>query len=149
MQITRVTVEFSSEPKAHPVRDALQLLDRDGSCTVRVETDDGIVGESRTYFGRVASSPGLLAAIVTEQLGPAVIGMDPFLVRDVRRRLWELTDYQGSSGLTLFGISAIDVALWDLMARRWTSRCGSCSERRAPRSPPTRWWGGSNSTSRG
>jgi len=65
----------------------------------------------------VASSPRLPAAIVTDQLGPAVVGMDPFLVRDVRRRLWELTDYQGSTGLTLFGISAIDVALSDLMAK--------------------------------
>jgi L-alanine-DL-glutamate epimerase-like enolase superfamily enzyme len=117
VKITRVTVEFGSEPKRHPVRDALQVLDRDGSCTVRVETDDGVVGESRTYFGRVASSPGLLAAIVGEQLGPAVVGLDPFLVRDIRRRLWELTDYQGSTGLTLFGIAAIDVALWDLMGR--------------------------------
>lgn len=117
MKITRVGVEFASARKPHPVRDALQLLDRDGSCTVRIETDDGVVGESRTYFGRVASSPGLLAAIVTELLGPAVIGMDPFLVRDVRRRLWELTDYQGSTGLVLFGISAIDVALWDLMGK--------------------------------
>jgi len=117
MKISRVVVEFTSVPKPHPVRDAIQLLDRDGSCTVRIETDDGPVGESHTYFGRVASSPGLLAAIVSEQLGPAVIGMDPFLVRDVRRRLWELTDYQGSTGLTLFGISAIDVALWDLMGK--------------------------------
>jgi len=117
MQITRVDVEISSAPKSHPVRDAIQLLDRNGHVRVRVQTDEGVSGRSDTYFGRVESSPRLLAAMIEELLGPAVVGADPFAVRAVRDRLWRLTDYQGSAGLTCFGIAAIDVALWDLMGR--------------------------------
>ena len=117
MKITNVVVSVRSEPKAHPVRDAIQLLDRDGSVTVRIETDDGVTGESRTYFGRGDASPGLLGRLVTEMLTPAVLGHDPFLVREIRRELWTLTDYQGSAGLSAFGIAAIDVALWDLVGK--------------------------------
>ncbi|MBB3329151.1 L-alanine-DL-glutamate epimerase-like enolase superfamily enzyme, partial [Friedmanniella antarctica] len=64
MKITSVTTTVSSVAKDHPVRDAIQTLDRDGRCLVRIETDDGVVGESSTYFGREEASPALLAHLV-------------------------------------------------------------------------------------
>ena len=117
MKITRVEVASSAEPKRHPVRDALQLLDYDGVTTVTIHTDDGVTGSSRTYFGRVPSSPAVLAKIIDDQLAPAIIGEDPALIRLIRDKLWRLTDYQGTAGLSLYGISAIDQALWDLQGR--------------------------------
>lgn len=117
MKITNVTVEVRSDAKKRPVRDALQVLDRDGHCTVRIQTDEGIEGVSDTYFGRVASSPAVLAKIIAEQLGPEIVGEDPTLIRDIRHKLRVLTDYQGTAGLATFGISAIDLALWDLLGK--------------------------------
>ncbi|WP_406055071.1 mandelate racemase/muconate lactonizing enzyme family protein [Kribbella sp. NBC_00889] len=117
MKITEISVEVLSEAKAHPVRDAIQLLDRNGRTRVRIETDEGITGVSNTYFGRVASSPAVLASIVTEQLAPAIVGEDPTLIRGIRQKLQTLTDYQGTAGLSSYGISAIDLALWDLLGK--------------------------------
>jgi len=117
VKITKVSVDVSSQPKQHPIRDAIQVLDRDGRCDVTVETDAGISGTSSTYFGREASSPGLLGRIVTEQLGPAIVGQDATMIRQIRSKLRTLTDYQGTAGLSTFGISAIDQALWDLLGR--------------------------------
>lgn len=117
MKITDVRVGVTSRAKTHPVRDALQLLDRDGVATVTIETDDGVSGVSTTYFGRVASSPDVLAKIVTEQLAPEIIGDDPTMIRGVRDKLRRLTDYQGTAGLSQFAIAAIDVALWDLLGK--------------------------------
>ncbi|MGW7686752.1 mandelate racemase/muconate lactonizing enzyme family protein [Kribbella sp. NPDC054772] len=117
MKITQVTVEATSEPKAHPVRDAIQLLDRNGVTRVRIDTDEGVSGESTTYFGRVESSPAILAKIVSEQLAPEIIGADPTIIRGIRQRLQTLTDYQGTAGLSSYGISAIDQALWDLLGK--------------------------------
>ena len=117
MKITRVQVEITSEPKHHPVRDAIQLLDRDGHCRVLIETDAGVVGESTTYFGRVESSPNILGMIINDQLGPEILGDDPFLVRQIRKKLRTLTDYQGTAGLSTYGMSAIDLALWDLKGK--------------------------------
>ena len=117
MKITDVSVEVVSKEKAHAVRDAIQLLDRDGHTRVRIDTDEGVSGVSDTYFGRVASSPAVLAQIVTEQLAPAIIGEDPALIRGIRQKLQTLTDYQGTAGLSSYGISAIDLALWDLLGK--------------------------------
>ncbi len=117
MKIKDISVEVVSEPKAHAVRDAIQLLDRNGQTRVRIDTDEGVSGVSTTYFGRVASSPAVLAKIITEQLAPAIIGADPALIRGIRQRLQTLTDYQGTAGLSSYGISAIDLALWDLLGK--------------------------------
>ncbi len=119
MKITKVTTSFSSQAKEHPIRDAIQLLDRNGLCEVSIETDAGVTGVSRTYFGRVASSPKVLATLIEEQLAPEIIGSDPLFIRDVRSRLRTLTDYQGTAGLSTYGISAIDVALWDLAGKHF------------------------------
>ncbi|HVX46846.1 MAG TPA: hypothetical protein VHC49_23335, partial [Mycobacteriales bacterium] len=117
MKITRVSAEIVSEPNPRPVRDAIQLLDRRGHCTVTIETDEGQAGKSDISFGRVASSPGILGRIVTEQLGPEIIGDDPTFIRRIRKKLQVLTDYQGTAGLSTFGLAAIDMALWDLLGR--------------------------------
>lgn len=117
MKITKVEVAGSSRPKKHPVRDALQLLDTDGSTTVTIHTDEGVTGTSNTYFGRLESSPAVLAKIISDQLAPVIIGEDPALIRLIRDKLWRLTDYQGTAGLSLYGISAIDQALWDLQGK--------------------------------
>lgn len=120
MKVTKVEVEFDvAPPRERPIRDALQLLDGGGTVRVRIEAKDGlndiVAGTSSTGFGRLRAAPGILAQIIREELTPEVIGEDPFQVRRIRDKLWRLTDYHGSTGLTLLGVSAIDIALWDLM----------------------------------
>lgn len=117
MKITNVEATYSSERRTQPNRDALQWLDTRGICKVTIESSEGARGSSSTYFGRVDKAPEVLALLVNGVLGPAIMGEDPFLIRGIRDKLWKLTDYHGSHGLALFGISAIDIALWDLMGR--------------------------------
>jgi len=112
-----VATAEEAPPRPNPIRDALQVLDGGGTVRVRVEADDGLVGTSATGFGRLRAAPGVLASFVNEELAPEVVGEDPFLVRRIRDKLWRLTDYHGSTGLGLFGISAVDVAVWDLMGK--------------------------------
>ncbi|NCV22545.1 MAG: mandelate racemase/muconate lactonizing enzyme family protein, partial [Chloroflexi bacterium] len=120
MRISRVVVTFDIAPsRARPLSDALQVLDGGGNVNVRIEATDGIndvvTGTSSTGFGRLRSAPAILAKILEEELAPEIIGQDPFQVRKIRDILWRLTDYHGSTGLTLLAIAALDVALWDLM----------------------------------
>lgn len=117
MKITKVHATATVEPRAEPIRDALQTLDTRGNCRITIETSEGVTGHSDTYFGRVEGAPRVLAQIVNEILGPAIIGEDPFLVRGIRDKLWRLNDYHGVPGLVLFGIAGIDIALWDIMGR--------------------------------
>src|SRR5262249_56349741 len=58
-------------------------------------------------------APDILANLINDELAPAVVGEDAFLIRAIRDKLWKLTDYHGTLGLALFGIAGIDIALWD------------------------------------
>jgi L-alanine-DL-glutamate epimerase-like enolase superfamily enzyme len=120
VKVTKVEVESQvAPPRGRPIRDALQVLDGGGTVRVRIEARDGlsdvVAGTSSTGFGRLRAAPGVLEHLIREELAPEVVGEDPFLVRGIRDKLWRLTDYHGSTGLSLLGVSAIDVALWDLV----------------------------------
>jgi L-alanine-DL-glutamate epimerase-like enolase superfamily enzyme len=120
MKITKVEVVYeAARPRERPIRDALQVLDGGGTVRVRLEARDGLTGSvsgrSSTGFGRLRAAPAVLAQLIESELAPEVIGEDPFLIRKIKEKLWRLTDYHGSTGLSLLGISAIDVALWDLV----------------------------------
>lgn len=117
MKITHVSASFESRRRAQPIADALQVLDSNGVCRVTIETDDGVVGKGSIGFGRLEAAPAILAQLVNTELAPAVLGEDPFQIRGIRDKLWQLTDYHGTAGLALLGIAGIDIALWDLVGR--------------------------------
>lgn len=82
-----------------------------GSCVVEVEADDGTTGVGVTTAGE----PGCY--IVEKHLSRFVEGADP---RDVERlydQMWRATTNYGRKGLPLQAISAVDLALWDLLGK--------------------------------
>jgi len=79
---------------------------------VRVHTDSGLVGCGETYY-----TPRAVSAYIHEFLAPLVMGMDA----TAPEALWD-TAYRaaakfGGKGLELRALSAVDVALWDLVAQ--------------------------------
>ncbi len=117
MKITRVTATAESRRRPNPMRDALQTLDTHGTCTVTIETSAGVTGTAAISFGRLDPAPAILAHLVNDELAPAVVGEDPFHIRGIRDRLWQLTEYHGTAGLALMGIAGIDIALWDTVGK--------------------------------
>jgi L-alanine-DL-glutamate epimerase-like enolase superfamily enzyme len=114
MKITRLeTTVHRSKPSANPIRDALQSLPGAGSVVVTVHADDEIAGVGDVSFGRIAGAPDALAALIEQELKPLVIGADPAMVKQTHAALLRETEYHGSFGLAMFGIAAIDMALWD------------------------------------
>jgi L-alanine-DL-glutamate epimerase-like enolase superfamily enzyme len=117
VKITSVSATAESRRRPNPIRDALQVLDTEGACHVTIDTSEGITGRSEIFFGRGESSAAILAHLINDELAPAVVGEDAFLIRAIRDKLWKLTDYHGTLGLALFGIAGIDIALWDAVGR--------------------------------
>lgn len=78
---------------------------------VRVETDDGVVGESEVAMRRRTRT---ISALV-EEMGDYLVGQDPTRIEQHVERLYR-DSFLGGTLLTV-GISAIDNALWDLNAR--------------------------------
>jgi len=78
---------------------------------VRIETDEGVVGESEVAMRRRTRS---VAALV-EELGDYLVGEDPTRIEMHWERMYRDAFLGGT--LLLIGISAIDMALWDLAGR--------------------------------
>src|SRR5438094_1187440 len=118
MQVARLETHFHlRDPSPTPIRDALQTLPGSGSVEMLVHTDDGLTGRGDAGFGRIRGGPRAVQVIVEEILAPLVVGRDPALVRQIHEELLRETEYGGSAGLAMFGIAAVDTALWDLLGQ--------------------------------
>jgi L-alanine-DL-glutamate epimerase-like enolase superfamily enzyme len=118
MRVTQLEITVRRrEPSPRPIRDALQSLPGAGSVQVALGTDADVSGTGEVSFGRVAGAPDALAALIEHALKPLVLGADPAFVRATHEAMLRETEYHGSSGLAMFGIAAIDTALWDCLGK--------------------------------
>lgn len=79
---------------------------------VKVTTDEGLYG-----LGTVGVGNGAAAYIVEHHLKPIVMGENPFDVELLWAKMFRSTLNYGRKGLVLEAISAIDIALWDIMGK--------------------------------
>ena len=77
---------------------------------VRLHTDEGLVGEGETYY-----TPAATRAFVHELAAPLLLGQDPFAIERHWRTLYEMCSRFGAKGNEMRAISALDVALWDIL----------------------------------
>jgi L-alanine-DL-glutamate epimerase-like enolase superfamily enzyme len=82
--------------------------------TVRVETDDGIVGIGATFFGGALSAT-LKHAI--DQLAELMIGEDPLRIEALTQKLRSAAASAGPGGILTLALSGIDMALWDIKGK--------------------------------
>jgi len=93
--------------------ETLRLKEFGNLCWVQVHTDEGIVGLGETFFG-----PAAVEAYIHESAAPYLLGKNPLQIDKHWRELYGNL-YLGfrSSGVEMRGISAIDIALWDLWGK--------------------------------
>ena len=84
--------------------------------TVRVRDTDGLEGLGYTYT--VGHGGRAVASLVRDDLAPLLVGQDAERIEALWQRMWWGTHYGGRGGLASLAISAVDIALWDLAARR-------------------------------
>ncbi|KAF1044075.1 L-rhamnonate dehydratase [Xylophilus sp.] len=109
-------------PQAHFCANATDLLYERGDAmgsfrfhgwlVVEVETDDGRVG-----IGNCALAPRIAKQIIDQYLAPVVVGQDPFDNEYLWQKMYRRTLAWGRRGVGMAAISAIDIALWDLMGQ--------------------------------
>jgi L-alanine-DL-glutamate epimerase-like enolase superfamily enzyme len=119
--IVGVDLSLAFLPLAAPISDAKVLTGRQKPLTeiaflfAEVTTAEGHSGVGYSYSKR-AGGPGQYAHAV--EIAPELIGEDP---NDIQR-LWSKMVWAGASvgrsGLSTQAIAAIDIALWDLKAKR-------------------------------
>ena len=77
-----------------------------------IETDDGHIG-----IGNAALAPQLVKKTIDEYLKPLVIGEDPFDYAYIWEKMYRRTHAWGRRGLGMVAISAIDIAIWDILGK--------------------------------
>jgi L-alanine-DL-glutamate epimerase-like enolase superfamily enzyme len=114
-----------AEVEAIPLRaPAIDPSDLDGSretLVVRILDEDGNAG-----IGETDAPIGAVRELVLQDdvfawsrgLRNALLGADPFEIAALNRRMYEETIYHGRRGLGVHALSAVDIALYDLVGKQ-------------------------------
>src|SRR5437764_10102392 len=79
---------------------------------VEVFTDDGQVG-----LGNAALAPQVTKRVIDLYLTPLLLGEDPWDVERLWQHMYRKTIAFGRKGIGMVAISAVDLALWDLLGK--------------------------------
>ncbi|WGD30118.1 L-rhamnonate dehydratase [Ancylobacter sp. WKF20] len=83
-----------------------------GWLVCEIETEDGTVG-----IGNAALSPRVTKAAIDEYYAPLLIGEDPFDNEYIWQKMYRRSHAWGRKGVGMTAMSAIDIAIWDLMGK--------------------------------
>lgn len=84
--------------------------------TVRVRDTDGAEGTGYTYTG--GHNGGAIYDTLSREIPGIVAGEDAGRIEKLWEKIWWTLHYGGRGGPTVFALSAFDMALWDLKAKR-------------------------------
>ncbi|GKZ15222.1 mandelate racemase/muconate lactonizing enzyme family protein [Haladaptatus sp. T7] len=114
MEVTNVeTIPISmSLPEGEGVGDARGFGRTRATTLLRIETDDGTVG-----WGEAFAPGSIVAATIDELFRDRVVGMDPFDVESLADESYTDPYHFGGSVFVQSCVSAIDVALWDIIGK--------------------------------
>src|SRR5713101_7805620 len=127
MKITALDTYFLSAPLPQPVRISTLTISRVTELIVKLTTDAGLVGigEAHGHFLAEGTEGMRAANQILDRVKPLVVGQDPISVERIWQDLFALT-YTSVRGIPTLAqqrrqlvtaISAIDIALWDLMGK--------------------------------
>ena len=117
MKIENIETELYSIPLSKPMEDAIHGVQKDFSLiVVKITTNNGATGLGYTYsVGDVGGTS--IHTLIKDDLAPILMGEDPRRIESLWNKMWWTLHYVGRSGIAVFGMSAVDTALWDLKAR--------------------------------
>lgn len=79
-----------------------------GMTQLELYTDAGIIGRSIPYGGQ---------EIITEQLIPRIVGMNPFHIEAIWDRMYRYNRKPVAKGLYISAMGAVDIAVWDIIGK--------------------------------
>ena len=92
--------------------DAMASFRFHGWLVVEIFTDAGHVG-----IGNAALAPRLTKQAIDLYLAPLLLGADPFDVEYLWQHMYRRTMAWGRKGVGMTAISAVDIALWDILGK--------------------------------
>lgn len=106
----RIPLPVVLSDSTHGEMSAFELI------TVRVRDAGGAEGVGYTYT--VGKGGGAVASLIARDLAPLLKGRDADRIEALWQQMWWALHYGGRGGSVSLAVSAVDIALWDLKARR-------------------------------
>ena len=91
---------------------SMQTFAFHGWLVVEIFTDDGHVG-----IGNAALAPQVTKQVIDFYLKPILIGADPWDIEFLWQHMYRKTIAFGRKGIGMAAISAVDIALWDILGK--------------------------------
>ena len=105
-------MDLLSQDLIHGAQASMATFTFHGWLIVEVFTDAGHVG-----IGNAALSPYVTKAVIDRHLTPLLLGQDPWDVEFLWQHMYRKTMAWGRKGLGMVAISAVDIALWDILGK--------------------------------
>lgn len=91
---------------------SMQTFTFHGWLIVEVFTDEGHVG-----IGNAALAPHVTKEVIDRHLTPLLVGQDPWDIELLWQHMYRKTMAFGRKGIGMVAISAVDIALWDVLGK--------------------------------
>ena len=91
---------------------SMQTFTFHGWLVVEIFADDGSVG-----IGNAALAPQVTKQVIDLYLKPLILGADPWDIELLWQHMYRKTMAFGRKGIGMAAISAVDIALWDLLGK--------------------------------
>jgi L-alanine-DL-glutamate epimerase-like enolase superfamily enzyme len=116
VKIIKVSSELYRVPLIRPAKDARHgVMNQIELVIVKVDTTEGISGCGYTYTIGIGGTA--IKDMIEDYLGDELIGANPLMVEQIWEKMWWKTHWVGRGGLVSFALSALDIALWDIIAK--------------------------------
>jgi L-alanine-DL-glutamate epimerase-like enolase superfamily enzyme len=115
MRVTDVRTHWFSVPLETPIGTAIHRIDTISGIAVFLDTETGVSGEALLWCLEDRRLPVLEAMV--KSLAPVVVGRDASEINGIWADMWRDINFFGHKGVTLFGIAAVDMALWDIAGK--------------------------------
>jgi L-alanine-DL-glutamate epimerase-like enolase superfamily enzyme len=115
MRITGIETRLYRIPPAVQIEDSIQRISHWEFIVSTVTTDAGFTGTGFAYTLGIGGTA--VRELVDTYLTPFILGHDPMEVERIWTRCWWEIHALGSAGMTRFALAAIDIALWDILAK--------------------------------
>jgi L-alanine-DL-glutamate epimerase-like enolase superfamily enzyme len=115
VRITGIDIFWLRLPLPKEVADAMTDLSYWDFIGAQVQTDEGPSGWG--YNCTIAEGSEALVTLLKKDLAPRFIDRDPYLVRRLWQEIYLDRFFTGITGVAVQGVAAIEIALWDIIAK--------------------------------
>lgn len=115
-KIVAGSVHLMRVPRKETIRSSYAMYEAIEVVAVQLRTSDGLIGQGWTNV--IGTGCAAIGSFIETDLLPLAVGTDPVMVRSTWDTMYRHSMSRGRKGIAMYALSAVDIALWDLLAQQ-------------------------------